>query len=267
MLLNNLLCVLLGIPPEDLSARLGEGPIPPVPAEVAIGIPADLIRRRPDIRRAERAAAAQSARIGIATADFYPRIAINGIIDYQAQHFKDLFNAPASMFANVGPGVRWDILNYGRLLNNVRAQDAVFQQAVLAYQQQVLTAGGEVENAVIRFLKSIEQVNELEESVRAAFETYKIAFAQFNAGATDFTTVFLFEGVLTEQQDQLAFARGSVVLNMVAIYRALGGGWEMRFLRDRNCVPAAAEVGAPPPPPEPARPPERLPKPIPRRED
>ena len=141
-------------------------------------------------------------------------------------------------------------------------QDTLFQQAVLAYQQQVLTAGGEVENAVIRFLKSMQQANELEESVRAAAETYRIAFAQFNAGAADFTTVYLFEGVLTEQQDQLAFVRGNVVLNMIAIYRALGGGWEMRFLRDRNCAPAAVGVAAAAlPPPQPATEPEKLPKP------
>jgi NodT family efflux transporter outer membrane factor (OMF) lipoprotein len=257
---SNLLCVLLGIPPEDLSARLGEAPIPTPAPEVAIGIPADLIRRRPDVRRAERLAASQSARIGIAKADFYPRIAINGIVDFEAQHFKDLFNAPASMFANVGPGVQWSILNYGRILNNVRTQDAIFQQAVLGYQQQVLTAGREVEDAVIRFLKSMQQARELEESVRAAYETYRISFTQFNAGATDFTSVFLFESVLAEQQDQLAQVRGNVVLNMIAIYRALGGGWEMRFLRDKNCVPAASDV-TPPTLPEPAKEPERLPKP------
>jgi outer membrane protein TolC len=269
---NNLLCVLLGMPPSDLSVQLGERPVPTAAAEVAIGIPADLIRRRPDVRRAEREAASQSARIGIAKADFYPRIAINGIIDFQAQHFKDILDTPASMFANVGPGVRWDILNYGRILNNVRAQDALFQQAVLGYQQQVLTAGREVEDAVIRYLKAMQQVAELEESVRAAFETYRIAFAQFKEGAADFTVVFLFESVLTDQQDQLAFARGNVVLNLIAIYRALGGGWEMRYVRDHNCPTVAAGPATPfapadrfPPQaaPQPAMEPEMLPQPKP----
>ena len=232
---NNLLCVLLGTPAQDLTPQLGEGKIPSAVPEIAIGIPADLVRRRPDVRRAERLAAAQSANIGIAEADFYPRIAINGIIEAQAQHFNDLFNIPASIFANLGPSVNWNILNYGRILNNVRVQDALFQQLVLAYQDQVLTAGREAEDAIVGFLKAIQQRNKLEESARAAFESYRIAFEQYKEGATDFIAVFLFESILTDQQDQLALANGNIVLNLIALYRALGGGWEMRLLRDGNC--------------------------------
>jgi NodT family efflux transporter outer membrane factor (OMF) lipoprotein len=241
---GNQLCILLGIPPENLLPQLGDGKVPSSPPEVALGIPADLIRRRPDVRQAERLAAAQSAQIGVATADFYPRIAINGIIDVQAEQFKDLFDTPASMFGSIGPGVRWDILNYGRILNNVRAQDALFQQLVLDYQQQVLTAGQESEDAIVGYLKAIQQTRKLEESARAAAETYRISFEQWREGATDFTTVYLFESVMTDQQDQLASARGNIVLNLIAIYRALGGGWEMRFHRDPACHgPAATQAG------------------------
>lgn len=232
---NNALCVLLGIPPENLVPRLSAGRIPLAPPEVAVGIPADLIRRRPDVRRAERQAAAQSERIGIAVSDWYPRIAINGVIEVQAEFFGKLFDTPASLFGNIGPVVRWDLLNYGRILNNVRFQDARFQQLVLVYQQQVLVAGREAEDAIIGFLKAIEQTRKLEESVGAAYETYRISLAQYREGAVDFTTVYLFESVLTDQQDQLAFARGNIVLNLIGIYRALGGGWEMRFLRDKQC--------------------------------
>ena len=132
----NQLCILLGIPPEDLEARLGRGAIPTAPPDVAIGIPADLLRRRPDVRRAERQAAAQSALIGVADAEFYPHIVINGTIGYSAEHFKDLFREKALM-GSVGPSFTWNILNYGRILNNVRLQDARFQELVATYQNTV----------------------------------------------------------------------------------------------------------------------------------
>src|SRR5207245_2686127 len=118
-LANNQLCILLGIPPEELRARLGAAPIPTAPAEVAAGIPADLLRRRPDVRRAERQAAAQSAEIGVAEADFYPHISITGSIGYSAEQFKNLFRTTA-LAGTIGPSFQWNILNYGRILNNVR---------------------------------------------------------------------------------------------------------------------------------------------------
>src|SRR5262249_6891912 len=112
---SNQLCILLGIPPVDLQARLGKAGIPPSPVDVVVGIPADLLRRRPDIRRAERQAAAQSAQIGVAESEFYPHIAIDGTIDFQAAKFKNLLNGRA-FSGSVGPSFRWDLLQYGRLL-------------------------------------------------------------------------------------------------------------------------------------------------------
>ena len=149
----NQLCILLGLPPQDLQARLGPGPIPTAPPEVAVGIPADLLRRRPDVRRAERQAAAQSAQIGIAEAEFYPHIAINGTIGYSAENFKNLFQEPA-LAGSVGPSFTWNILNYGRLVNNVRLQDSRFQELVATYQNTVLSAGQDVENGLVTFLRS-----------------------------------------------------------------------------------------------------------------
>ncbi len=122
---NNQLCILLGMPPEQLHDKLGTAAIPSAPVDVAVGIPADLLRRRPDVRKAERQAAAQSAQIGVAESAFYPHISIDGTIDYQATRFKDLFSAKA-MSGSIGPSFRWDILQYGRLLNNVRLQNARF---------------------------------------------------------------------------------------------------------------------------------------------
>ncbi len=128
---NNQLCILLGIPPEELRATIGSAPILTAPSEVAVGIPADLLRRRPDVRFAERQAAAQCAQIGVAESNFYPHISITGTLGYSAEFFKDLFK-PGALTANAGPSVTWNILNYGRILNNVRLQEATFQELVTA---------------------------------------------------------------------------------------------------------------------------------------
>src|SRR5438093_13060414 len=127
--------------------------MPTAPPEVAVGIPADLLRRRPDVRRAERKAPAQSAQTGVAEAEFYPHLVITGTFGYSAEHFKDLFRQQAFM-GNVGPSFTWNILNYGRILNNVRLQDARFQELVAAYQNTVLSAQQDVENGLVMFLRA-----------------------------------------------------------------------------------------------------------------
>ncbi len=149
----NALCVLLGVPPEDLEARLGWGPIPTAPPEVALGIPAESLLRRPDVRQAERLAAAQCAQIGVAQAEFYPHISVNGTIGVSAARFGDLFRDRA-LAGNVGPAFTWNILNYGRILNNVRLQDAKFQELVANYQNTVLNANQEAENGLVQFLRA-----------------------------------------------------------------------------------------------------------------
>jgi NodT family efflux transporter outer membrane factor (OMF) lipoprotein len=236
---TNRLCVLLGVPPTDLAQRLGNGAIPRVSPEVAIGIPADLIRRRPDVRRAERLAAAQSARIGVAEADLYPHISLVGTIGLEAENFGALFHTPKSLIGQFGPSFHWDILNYGRILNNVRLQDAQFQELAFTYQQLVLTAGREVEDSVIAFLKNQEQTERFADSVKAAERTVEITNEQYRQGAVDFTPLFLFQSQLAQQQDALAASQGDIVLSLIQIYRSLGGGWEMRLARDGN----GAEAG------------------------
>jgi outer membrane protein TolC len=207
---------------------LGEGPIPSVPNYAVVGVPADLVRRRPDVRRAEREVAAQSARIGIAVSDLYPHISVLGTIGVEGERFADLFRS-GSMIGNIGPSIRWDILNYGRLVNNVRVQDARFQAAAYAYQDQVLTAGREVEDALIAFLLTQEQTKYLADSVTASNRTVEITNEQYVQGAVDFTPVFLFESTLTSQQDLYASSQGDVALALIAVYRALGGGWQIRL--------------------------------------
>jgi NodT family efflux transporter outer membrane factor (OMF) lipoprotein len=245
---NNALCVLLGMPPENLNKLLGDqGMVPVVPADVGVGVPADLIRRRPDIRRAERLVAAQSARIGIAESDLYPHFSLNGTIGLSAEHFGDLFKTPGSMFGSIGPAFRWDILNYGRLLNAIQVQDARFQQLAFAYQDSVLQAGREAENAIYGFLKAQEQTAYQKASADAAQRTLEITREQYRLGAVDFTPVFLFESTLAQQQDLLAVAKGNIALNLISIYRSLGGGWDMRLKRagGHGCSPATITVQGP----------------------
>ena len=233
----NRLCVLLGMPVTDLNAILGKGSgVPVTPPDVIVGVPADLIRRRPDVRRAERQVAAQSARIGVAVSDLYPHISLVGVIGVEAEQFGDLFSTPGSMIGEIGPGVRWDILNYGRLVNNVRVQDARFQALAYAYQDRVLNAGREVEDAMVVFLRSQEQAQHLDASVNAAYRTVEITKEQYTQGEVDFTPVFLFESILTEQQDQLAVSRGDIALGLIAVYRALGGGWQIRLNGGNSAV-------------------------------
>jgi NodT family efflux transporter outer membrane factor (OMF) lipoprotein len=241
----NRLCVLLGIPPVELSQRLGAKPIPQVSRDVAIGVPADLLRRRPDIRRNERIMAAQSARIGVAEADLYPRFSLVGTIGVQAEQVGDLFNTPRSVFGEIGPSFRWDILNYGRIANNIALQDGRFQELAFEYQNSVLQAGREVEDGLVAFLRFQERTDHLAASVTAAERAVVITNEQYRQGAVDFTPVFLFEESLAEQQDLLATAQGDVVLSLISVYRALGGGWEMRLTRDGNGAGACGAVVVP----------------------
>ncbi|HEV3006627.1 MAG TPA: efflux transporter outer membrane subunit [Pirellulales bacterium] len=222
---GNSLCILLGIPASDLSAMLEVKPIPTAPVELAIGIPADLLRRRPDVRRAERDVAAQSEQIGIATADFYPRLSINGVIGYTGNNLKDLFSSKG-FTGVVFPTFQWNILNYGRILNNVRAQDANFRGKVLTYQQTVLRAGREVENGLVAFLQTQVQARRLEESAAAAQRSVELVTDQYQGGVTDFNRVYNTQATLVNAQDQLAVARGNIALNLIAVYKALGGGWQ-----------------------------------------
>ncbi|MGA2702931.1 MAG: efflux transporter outer membrane subunit [Isosphaeraceae bacterium] len=222
---NNRLCVLLGLPPHDLTVMLGEAPIPATPPEAAVGIPAQLLQHRPDVRRALREAAAQSARIGVAEADFYPQIGVTGFLGYAASDLRHLL-AEQSFTGLILPTFSWKILNYGRVLNNVRNQDARFQEKVFQYQQTVLKAGQEVEDALVAFLQYQLQARSLEVAVQAAQDSVVLVQAQYQGGLVDFNRVFTAQAQLVTQQDQLAIARGNIASSLIAVYRALGGGWQ-----------------------------------------
>ena len=193
-----------------------------------VGIPAELLERRPDIRSAQLAAAAQAQQIGIAQAELYPHISITGTLGYSALNASQLFSPPA-FNGSVGPAFQWNILNYGRLANNVRLQDAKFQQTLLDYRTAVLNANQEAENGLVAFLRSQEQTKLLTESVVAANEACQIVISQYRVGTVDFNRLAIIEQNLVQAQNLQAQARGSIALGLIQVYRALGGGWEIRL--------------------------------------
>jgi len=227
------LSILLGRPPSNLEDLLGPGGrIPAAPPEVAIGIPADLLRRRPDVRSAEQQAAAQSALIGATKAELYPAFSLSGTFGFLSTDLgnSDLSDAFdwKSRVVSFGPAVVWNVLNYGQITNQVRAQDAAFQQAVLSYQNTVLQAQQEVEDGLVSFLGAQASVALLSEAVAAARRSVDLAAIEYREGATNYTTVLTAQQNLLEQQDQLAVTQGNVAQGLISLYRALGGGWETR---------------------------------------
>jgi len=250
----NQLCVLLGIPPECLTEKLGPGAIPTVPTALSVGIPSELLRRRPDVRKSERELAAQGERIGIAMAELYPQIFVNGTIGYESAMLKRLFNQ-RSFIGGIGPTMNWDILNYGRNLNHIREEDARFQELVASYQGTVLNANREVENGLAEFLQAQEQVEALRRAVEAGRRSVELVLIQYREGRVDFNRVFVMQRNLVEDLDRLAAAQGQLALSLVEVYRALGGGWQIR---------CGGETTAPPNlPPGESKPADALPMPRP----
>lgn len=251
---QNQLCVLLGIPPQELTARLGEGKIPDVKKEVAVGIPQELLIRRPDVRRAERELAAQSALIGVAESDFYPHIALQGTLGRGAGQFKHLFE-PGSGFGSVSPTLGWDFLNYGRILGSVHVQDARFQQLLAAYRESVLIANLEAENAIAEFLKTQVTYEKQLVAAEAADQTNEKIILLYREGdqTTDYNRVINVQSSKTQQETSAALAKGDLAQSLIAIYRALGGGWPSPALGD--AMPVVPAGGLPPAPEELASPP------------
>ncbi len=240
---KNALAILLGKLPGEIDAKLGgSGRIPQMPAKAAVGIPTELLRRRPDIRLAERRLAAQSAQIGVAKADLFPHFSLFGTIGYstagstsspQSRNagLSELFKGRSFTYS-AGPSVKWDLFNYGRITNSIRAQDARFQQLAVDYENTVLKAVQEVEDAMIGFLRTQDQVAFLADAVVAYKESVELSSLQYMEGEADFQRVLDALENLVEQQDSWITATGEVGVNLILIYKALGGGWEMRAGKD-----------------------------------
>ncbi len=245
---QNALSILLGMPPQDLGTLLaGSANIPTPPTQVAVGVPAELLRRRPDIRQAELQAAAQSARIGVARADLYPSFTLFGTIGLSSSSTGrsdtgDLFDSDSFAF-QAGPSFRWNLFNYGRLKNAVRIEDARFEQLLVNYQNRVLLAAGEVEDAMVGFIRSGEEARYLAQSVEAAKRASQLAMIQYREGVVDYQRVLDTDRFLTEQQDSFTATRGDIALNLIAMYKALGGGWQLRLGHDFVPAPLRQEMG------------------------
>jgi len=239
---KNSLSVLLGLTPSKLGDLLSSpAAIPVAPLKIAVGIPAELIRRRPDIRTAEYQAAAQCAQIGIAKADLYPAFSLGGTIGFSATDLGqsalgDMFSWGNRTGVSIGPSFQWNLFNYGRITNNVRVQDARFEALLVNYQNVILKAQQEVEDGLVAFLKSQQKVESLTLSAKAAKRSVDLAMIQYREGATDYTTVLTAQQALLQQQDSLATTEGEIPQAVIATYRALGGGWEIR--KGKDFIPA-----------------------------
>jgi NodT family efflux transporter outer membrane factor (OMF) lipoprotein len=230
---RNALSTLLGQPSGAVDAVLGgAGSIPRIPVQVAVGMPADILRRRPDIRAAELQAAAQCARIGVAKADLYPSFSLFGTIGLQTTVGtptpKTNFFSADSLFYTAGPQINWAFLNYGRITNNVRVQDARFQQLLVNYREAVLRAAQEVEDALIGFLNAQKAQVFEQNAVKSAQRSVEISVIQYREGAVDFQRVLDAQRSLLQEENSLTQTTSSVATNLIALYKALGGGWEVR---------------------------------------
>jgi NodT family efflux transporter outer membrane factor (OMF) lipoprotein len=223
---KNALAVLLGMTPNEVDKLVDHpGAIPRPPATVGLGIPVDLLRRRPDVRAAELNAAAQAAQIGVARADLYPSFAISGSIGLEATTFGGLFDSK-SWTGLINPGISWNILNYGRIRNNVRVQDAKYQELIVNYQRVVLKAYAEVEDALAAFLSSKQEAIYLVRAVTAARKAGRIALEQYRDGTADYTRVLNTQEDVLHAEERLTSVRADVVTNLIALYKGLGGGWQ-----------------------------------------
>src|SRR5215471_14458542 len=227
------LAVLLGVTPDRIEQMLGTAnAIPVSPSEAATGMPKDLLRRRPDVRQAELTAAAQSAGIGVAKANLFPAFSLTGSFGFVGTSLcggsaSNLFNWDNRASA-YGASLVWPIFNYGRIVNSIRVQDAVFQQAVLNYQNTVLQAQQEVEDARAAFAAAQATLAALIDAADSAHRTTQLAIVRYKEGAADYTTVLTSLQLELQIEDGLASARGAVPLALVSVYRALGGGWQVR---------------------------------------
>lgn len=249
----NRLSVLLGCPPgsyvDELLAR--PAPIPRAPDEICIGIPADLLRRRPDIRAAEKRIIAQTERIGGAVGDLYPMFSLSGDFGLEASTFSGLWNAQ-SIAAGISPGFRWNILHFGRYRSNVRAQEFRQQELVAAYQETVLLAAEEVDNALASYVHEKERREKLSRAVQSYGMALRLSEERYDKGMADFQRVLDSQREKLSFEMQLTVSELNVIKNVIDLYRALGGGWQYPLMPiPGNMVdpePAAGPTPAPMPP-------------------
>jgi NodT family efflux transporter outer membrane factor (OMF) lipoprotein len=244
------LSVLTGAEPNALTAELSAAkPMPAVPPLIAMGVPGDVLRRRPDIRRAERQLAADTARIGAAVAELFPRFTITGNFGEQSQNFGNIISA-GSLFANVLPAVKVPVLEFGRIRGNIRQQDARAAESLASYEKAVLNALEEAENAIDAFTQDQVRVKSLARAAEANRQAVILADERYGKGLTDFLQVLDSRRSLYAAQDTLVQGEQAVLTDLIALYKALGGGWSPE---PAEGPPAAPPTPAPAPGPAPAQ--------------
>jgi len=240
----NRLAVLLAMSPGALDDELSdEVPIPTEPEAVTTGLPADLLRQRPDIRSAERRLAAQTARIGVATAELYPKFSLSGFLGLQATSAGDLFSSD-SVNWSIGLPVRWNLFAGGAIRSQIAAERARTEQLLANYERAVLLALEEVEDALVSYDKEVARRGHLKTSVDATQRSLDLVLTQYRAGLTDFQNVLDTERSLLTRQDDLAASEGLVIKNLVNLYRALGGGWDPETAEPPATPPSSFDEGA-----------------------
>lgn len=228
---QNRLSILLGLTPAAVRELCDDPrPIPESPDLPDIGVPADLLRRRPDVVRREAEVLAAAARIGVATADLYPQLTLVGTISADTRLASSWFE-PASIAHNFGPRFSWQLLNFGRVRGQIDVQQARFQQAVAAYRSSVLTAVVDVENSLIGYELERQRAEHLRGAVQTSTDAVRLSRIQYDRGLATFVNVLDAQRQRLVTQDALARSRGRVVLNAVRLYKALGGGWDVSMLR------------------------------------
>jgi NodT family efflux transporter outer membrane factor (OMF) lipoprotein len=221
--------ILLGKQPAELEARLSLlAPIPPALPSIPVGLPSDLLRRRPDIRNAERQLAAATARVGVSTADLFPRFFLTGAAGLQSLSASDFFTSGSRAWS-LGPSVRWPIFSAGRIRQNIKVQDARQEQALLQYEQTILTSLEEVENALVACGTEQEHHKALVQSEAANRRAVDLAGERYQSGLVDFLNVLETQRSLLAVQDDLARSDRLIDQNLVRLYKALGGGWQQEM--------------------------------------
>src|SRR5277367_6684084 len=220
------LAVLLGQPPGALMEEMSaEKSIPLAPPTVPVGLPSDLLQRRPDVQRSERELAAATARIGAAKADLFPKFSLTGLAGLESISTANFFNY-ASRYWSAGPTVQWELFQAGSIRANVRVQNARQEQALDTYEQTVLVALEDAENALTAYAREQTRRESLSQSVRADEQASELSTQLYNNGLSDFLHVLDSERSLYAAQDALVQSDQAVSLNLVQLYKALGGGWE-----------------------------------------
>jgi NodT family efflux transporter outer membrane factor (OMF) lipoprotein len=248
---KNALATLLGKLPGEIDHMLrGPGQIPRAPSQIVVDVPAELLRRRPDIQLAEYQIATQTPLIGVSKAELFPAFELFGsfgLLSSSSRNtqsggrngsgFSDLFESDSFEFFG-GPSFRWNLFNYGRINNRVRIEDAILQQLIVNYEDTVIKAQQEVEDSLVGFLRKQEEAGFLLGSVQASQRSVDLSLLQYKEGLVDYQRVLDTQRFLTDQQDIWTATRGDVILNLIGMYKAMGGGWQIRegqkFVAEKN---------------------------------